>query len=186
MMTPLGKGIFLVAAPSLRDPNFRQAVVLLCEHGPEGALGVVVNRPTAMNLAEALPQIPVMESQRHVLYSGGPVQTNQVMLLYRLDQAPDNSHHVFDGVCMGGDVGVVERILTAAPNKDAFRAYLGYSGWGPGQLESEMKTGSWITLPADPTLVFEKDPARVWPEILLALGESYRHYADMPFDPSFN
>lgn len=186
MTPPLAKGIFLVAAPTLRDPNFRQAVVLLCEHGPEGALGVVVNRPTAMNLAEALPQIPVMESQRHVLYSGGPVQTNQVMLLYRLDQVPDNSHHVFDGVCLGGDVDVVERILTTAPNKDAFRAYLGYSGWGPGQLESEMKTGSWITLPADPTLVFEKDPTRVWPEILLSLGEPYRHYADMPFDPSFN
>ena len=185
-MTPLGKGIFLVAAPSLRDPNFRQTVVLLCEHGPEGALGVVVNRPTAVNLAEALPQIPVMESQRHVLYSGGPVQTNQVMLLYRLDQVPDNSHHVFDGVCLGGDVDVVERILTAAPSQDAFRAYLGYSGWGPGQLESEMKTGSWITLPADPAMVFEKDPARVWPEILQSLGEPYRHYADMPFDPSFN
>ncbi len=185
-MTQLGKGIFLVAAPALRDPNFRQTVVLLCEHGPEGALGVVVNRPTAMNLAEALPQIPVIESQRHVLYSGGPVQTNQVMLLYRLDRVPDNSHHVFDGVCLGGNVDVVERILTTAPSKDAFRAYLGYSGWGPGQLEAEMKTGSWITLPADPTFVFEKEPARVWPDILISLGEDYRRYADMPFDPSFN
>lgn len=186
MSTPLSKGIFLVAAPSLRDPNFRQTVVLLCEHGPEGALGVVVNRPTAVNLAEALPQIPVMESQRHVLYSGGPVQANQVMLLYRLDEIPNNSHHVFDGVCMGGDVGVIERILTAAPTRDAFRAYLGYSGWGPGQLEAEMKMGSWITLPADPSVVFEKEPSRVWPEILSSLGEPYRHYADMPFDPSFN
>src|SRR4030095_9044571 len=80
----LGKGIFLVAAPNLRDPNFRQTVVLLCEHGAEGALGVVVNRPTAMSVSEALPQVPVLEGQRHVLFSGGPVQPNQVMLLYRL------------------------------------------------------------------------------------------------------
>jgi putative transcriptional regulator len=186
METPLGKGIFLVAAPSLRDPNFRQSVVLLCEHGPEGALGVVVNRPTAMSISEALPHVPILEGSSHVLYAGGPVQTNQVMLLYRGDQLPENAHHVFDGVCLGGDMGMVERILTGAGTKEAFRAYLGYSGWGPGQLESEMKTGSWITLPADPNVVFEKDPARVWSHILLTLGEGYRHYADMPFDPSCN
>ncbi|MGH7258994.1 MAG: YqgE/AlgH family protein, partial [Nitrospiraceae bacterium] len=71
----LEKGIFLIAAPALRDPNFRQTVVLLCEHGPEGALGVVVNRPTAMSISEALPQVPVLEGQRHVLFAGGPVQT---------------------------------------------------------------------------------------------------------------
>lgn len=182
----LEKGIFLVAAPSLRDPNFRQTVVLLCEHGAEGALGVVVNRPTAMSISEALPQVPIIEGAGHVLYAGGPVQTNQVMLLYRGEQRPENSHHVFDGVCLGGDVGLVERILTGTPTKESFRAYLGYSGWGPGQLESEMKTGSWITLPADSSIVFEKDPARVWGEILLTLGDAYRHYADMPFDPSQN
>ena len=182
----LCKGVFLVAAPSLRDPNFRQSVVLLCEHGPEGALGVVVNRPTAMSISEALPQVPIIEGEGHVLYAGGPVQTNQVMLLYRGEQLPENSHHVFDGVCLGGDIGVVERILTGAGTKESFRAYLGYSGWGPGQLESEMKTGSWITLPADPTLVFEKDPARVWGDILLSLGDAYRPYAEMPFDPTCN
>ena len=186
MQVPLTKGIFLVAAPSLRDPNFRQSVVLLCEHGPEGALGVVVNRPTAMSISEALPQVPILEGSSHVLYAGGPVQTNQVMLLYRGDQLPENSHHVFDGVCLGGDMGMVERILTAARTTESFRAYLGYSGWGPGQLENEMKTGSWITLPADPALLFEKDPVLVWGEILCSLGDEYRPYADMPFDPSYN
>jgi putative transcriptional regulator len=186
MEAPLTKGVFLVAAPSLRDPNFRQSVVLLCEHGPEGALGVVVNRPTAMSISEALPQVPILEGSSHVLYAGGPVQTNQVMLLYRGDQLPENSHHVFDGVCLGGDMNMVERILTAAGTTESFRAYIGYSGWGPGQLENEMKTGSWITLPADPALLFEKDPSRVWGEILLSLGEEYRLYAEMPFDPSYN
>lgn len=186
MNTPLRKGIFLVAAPSLRDPNFRQSVVLLCEHGPEGALGVVVNRPTAMSISEALPQMPVLEGSTHVLYAGGPVQTNQVMLLYRGDQLPENSHHVFDGVCLGGDLGMVERILMHAGGQETFRAYVGYSGWGPGQLESEMKTGSWITVPADPAVVFDKDPARVWGEILRSLGGDYQYYADMPFDPSLN
>src|SRR5690349_24694022 len=111
MNTELRKGIFLIAAPSLRDPNFRQAVVLLCEHAPEGALGVIVNRPTAMSISEALPQAPAIEGAGHALYAGGPVQTSQVTLLYRGDQFPDNAHHVLDGVCLGGHVRLVERIL---------------------------------------------------------------------------
>jgi putative transcriptional regulator len=108
------------------------------------------------------------------------------MLLYRLNQLPDNSHHVFDGVCLGGDMELVDRILTSNQGREAFRAYAGYSGWGPGQLESEMKTGSWITIPADPAIVFEKDPLRIWPDIVSTLGDEYRLYADMPLDPSLN
>src|SRR5688572_33401862 len=154
----LGKGIFLVAAPNLRDPNFRQTVVLLCEHGAEGALGVVVNRPTAMSVSEALPQMPVLEGQRHVLFSGGPVQPNQVMLLYRLDQLPDNSHHVFDGVCLGGVMEWVDKILKPINGKEAFGPSVGYSGWGPGQFGSGLKIGLWITVPADPARVLEKVP----------------------------
>lgn len=182
----LGKGIFLVATPALRDPNFRQTVVLLCEHGPEGALGVVVNRPTAMSITEALPQIPILEGQRHPLFSGGPVQQNQVLILYRLAEEPTETHHVFDKVYLGGDLAAVERVLTTPTEAEAFRAYAGYSGWGPGQLEQEMKTGSWITLPADPTVVFQKDPGSIWPDIVRSLGKSYEMYADMPVDPSLN
>ncbi|MDE3225169.1 MAG: YqgE/AlgH family protein [Nitrospirota bacterium] len=186
MAVSLGKGIFLIAAPSLRDPNFRQTVVLLCEHGPEGALGVVVNRPTGVSVSEALPQVPVLEGQRHVLFAGGPVQPNHVLLLYRMTQEPGNTHHVFDGVYLGGDVEALERMLSKPAGNGAFRAYMGYSGWGPGQLENEMKTGSWITLPADPTVVFEKEPDRVWPDILQGLGGPYAVYAEMPADPGLN
>jgi putative transcriptional regulator len=182
----LGKGIFLIAAPGLRDPNFRQTVVLLCEHSAEGALGVVVNRPTGMMLAEALPQVPVLEGQSHRLFSGGPVQPNQILILYRLTQEATESHHVFDGVYLGGDLGMLERVLAAAGAAHAFRAYVGYSGWGPGQLEDEMKTGSWITVPADPVFVFETPPERVWPDLLRSLGGPFEVYADMPAEPSLN
>ncbi len=185
-MTDLGKGIFLVAAPSLREPNFRQTVVLLCEHGKEGALGVVVNRPMGMLLAEALPHIPVLEGQHHVLFSGGPVQPNQVLLLYQLVERPDDTHHVFDGVYLGGDVQMVERLLTQPLDRESFRAYMGYSGWAPGQLENEMKTGSWLLVPADPSVVFKKEPEQIWPDILRSLGGRYSFYAEMPFDPTLN
>lgn len=185
-MALLGKGIFLVASPALRDPNFRQTVVLLCEHSPEGALGVVVNRPTGMLVAEALPQIPVLEGQRHVLFCGGPVQPNHVLILYRMAHEPSDTHHVFDGVYLGGNLEALEQVLMMPTGSEAFRAFIGYSGWGPGQLEEEMKTGSWITLPADPTVVFQKDPACIWPDILRSLGEPYDLYAEMPLDPSLN
>lgn len=186
MNVKLGKGIFLVAAPSLRDPNFRQTVVLLCEHGPQGALGVVINRPTAIHVAEALPQIPVLEGQRHLLFSGGPVQPTHVLILLRSGRALDNAHHVFDGVYMGGDLAALEKILTIPDGSTAFRAYMGYSGWAPGQLEQEMKTGSWITLPADPAVVFDKDPLTIWADIMRSLGGCYELYAQMPIDPSLN
>lgn len=186
MAIPLGKGIFLIAAPSLRDPNFRQTVILLCEHGPEGALGVVVNRPTGVSVSEALPQVPVLEGQGHVLFAGGPVQPNHVLLLYRVAQEIGRTHHVFDGVYLGGDMGALERVLTRPTGTDAFRAYMGYSGWGPGQLENEMERGAWMTLPADPTVVFEKEPQRVWPDILQSLGGPYAVYAEMPADPGLN
>lgn len=186
MSVKLGKGIFLVAAPSLRDPNFCQTVVLLCEHGPQGALGVVINRPTAIHIAEALPQVPVLEGQRHLLFSGGPVQPTHVLLLLRTRQALDNAHHVFDGVYMGGDVAVLEQILTVPGETSTFRAYMGYAGWAPGQLEQEMKSGSWITRPADPTVVFDKDPLSVWANIMQSLGGCYELYAHMPADPSLN
>lgn len=186
MTQSLEKGIFLVATPALRDPNFRQTVVLLCEHGAEGALGVVVNRPTAMSISEALPQMPVLEGQQHLLYSGGPVQPNHVLILYRVMQEPTGSHHVFDGVYLGGDMNALERVLVTPSGSETFRAFMGYSGWGPGQLENEMKTGAWITLPADPAVVFSKNPADVWPDIVQSLGEPYQHYAEMPLDPSQN
>ena len=185
-MTDLGKGVFLVAAPAVRDPNFRQTVVLLCEHGPEGALGVVVNRPTGMLLSEVIPHVPVLEGQRQALFCGGPVEPNQVIMLYRLYEPPTEIHHVFDGVYLGGDLEVLQRVLVSPTGEDSVRAFLGYSGWAPGQLEMEMKTGSWLILPGDPTVIFQRDPGRLWPDLMRTLGPAHARYADMPADPTLN
>lgn len=186
MDTPLAKGIFLVATPSLLDPNFRQTVILLCEHGSDGALGVVVNRPTEISIAEVLPQVPVLEGQNHRVYSGGPVQRNHLLILYQLPQEPDDTHHVFDGVYLGGNVQALEEILKDPGSNANFRAFMGYSGWAPGQLENEMKTGSWLTFPADSASMFEKDQGHLWSDMLRSLGDTFAMYADMPRDPSMN
>ena len=186
MKTPLGKGIFLVATPSLRDHNFRQTVILLCEHGEEGALGVVVNRPTKINITEVLPQIPILEGQKHMVFSGGPVQRNHLLILYRTPEEPENTHHVFNGVYLGGNMPALEEIVKNPFSPDNFRAFMGYSGWAPGQLENEMESGSWLTLPADSSFMFDWDHTRVWTDILQSLGTQYQIYRDMPIDPQMN
>ncbi|MDR4494484.1 MAG: YqgE/AlgH family protein [Nitrospirales bacterium] len=186
MNTPLAKGVFLIAKPALRDPNFRQTVVLLCEHGPEGALGVVVNRPTEMNITEVLPQVPVIEGQAHRVFAGGPVQTNSLLILYRLPQEVEGTHPVLDGVYLGGNMETLERILESPPRQETFRAFMGYSGWAPGQLENEMETGSWLTMPAVPELVFKPNATQLWTDVIRQFGEEYSIYSDMPPDPSMN
>ncbi len=186
MDTKLEKGMFLIATPALRDPNFRQTVVLLCEHGEDGALGVVVNRPTEINITEVLPQVPILEGQPHRVFAGGPVQRNSLLILYRVAEEPSETHHVVNGVYLGGNVQTLERILEKPSSDESFRAFMGYSGWAPGQLENELEAGSWLTIPADPTLVFEKDPAHIWAEVLQTLDISYKMYADMPADPTLN
>lgn len=186
MDIPLDKGIFLVASPGLRDPNFRQTVILLCKHGPEGALGVVVNRPTEINITEVLPQVPILEGQHHRVFSGGPVQRNNLLLLYRMSEGPEDSHHVFNGVYMGGDMKDLEDLLQDPSSLGNFRAFMGYSGWAPGQLENEMRTGSWLTVPADSTTMFGQDHNYLWGNILRSLGTDMAFYADMPADPQMN
>ncbi len=194
MKTPLGKGIFLVASPSLRDPNFQQAVILLCEHGPDGALGVVVNRPTQITITEVLPQVPILEGQDHKVFAGGPVQQNNLLILYRTPEGQTDSHHVFDGVYLGGNLSDLEDLLRDPSSLSNMRAFIGYSGWAPGQLENEMRTGSWLTQPADSAAMFETDHRRLWGNILQSFGQDLPLsadmpvvlYTDMPVDPSLN
>ena len=186
MNTPLEKGIFLVATPSLRDPHFRQAVILLCEHGKEGALGVVVNRPTKMNITEILPRIPILEGQKHMVFLGGPVQRNHLLILYQTPEEPENTHRVFDEVYLGGNMATLGEIVKNPSSLDNFRTFMGYSGWAPGQLENEMKSGSWLTLSVDSSFMFDRDHTRIWADSLQSLGTQYEIYRDMPIDPQMN
>lgn len=166
---PLKAGLFLVATPTLGDPNFRETVVLLCIYEAEGTLGVVVNRPTDLLLSEALPAIPALQGKPDVLYSGGPVQPGGLVLLFRVEQEPADTRRILDGVYMGGSVDTLARIVAQPKPSEAFRAYAGYAGWAPGQLEFEMAMGSWFVIPADAASIFEKDPARLWDELSQAV-----------------
>lgn len=182
----LKKGIFLVADPKLRDPNFSQTVVLLCEHNDEGTLGVVVNRPTSLRLSEAIPKIDGTQSTADVIYSGGPVQPDHIMTLYRAEEKVPEAEHVADGMYLGGSLSILEEMLASSSSTNSIRAYVGYAGWGSNQLEFELGESSWKLVPADQKFVFDMEPARVWSTLLASLGEEYSIYARMPADPSMN
>ena len=163
------KGVLLVAHPSLMDPNFRQTVVLVCEHGAEGTLGVIINRPTALSLSEALPGVSVLQGTSYVLFAGGPVQPDGILMLFRVVEAPGQLKKVLERVYLGLSREILERVITKPNPTETFRAYAGYAGWARGQLEFEMAMGSWAVVPADPSSIFDKTPETLWEELVEAL-----------------
>ncbi|MSQ77674.1 MAG: YqgE/AlgH family protein [Nitrospiraceae bacterium] len=165
----LKKGVLLVAHPSLTDPNFQQTVVLICEHEAEGTLGVIINRPTAVPLSEALPNVSVLKGTSYVLFAGGPVQPDGILMLFRIAEAPERMRKVIERVYLGLHQETLERVITKPQPTETFRAYAGYTGWAPGQLEFEMAMGSWAVIPADPTSIFDKAPETLWAEMVEAI-----------------
>ena len=180
------RGMFLVATPRLTDPNFRQTVVLICEHGSGGSLGLVVNRRTDRHITEVLPKATGLHEKAGFVYTGGPVQTGGLLILHRLGREVPESRPIFDGVCLGGDLDFLEDAFPRDEGEGLVRVYMGYAGWAPGQLQLELSSGSWLVLPAQMKMVFARDPLRVWPAILRAQGGAYTLYATMPPDPSLN
>lgn len=163
------KGVLLVAHPSLMDPNFQQTVVLVCEHGAEGTLGVIINRPTAVPLSEALPNVSVLKGTSYVLFAGGPVQPDGILMLFRVVEAPDRLRKILERVYLGLNREILERVITDPQPTETFRAYAGYAGWAPGQVEFEMAMGSWAVIPADPSSIFDKAPETLWAEMVEAI-----------------
>ena len=163
------KGVLLVASPSLDDPNFRESVVLIVEHGPEGTLGLILNRSTHVLLSEVLPDLTVLKGTSYRLFAGGPVEPTHLLLLFRLKEPPADARSVFDGVYVGGTPKVLERIITQAKPTETFRAFAGFAGWAPGQLKFEMLQGGWATLPPDSISIFDQDPAKLWQDCISRL-----------------
>lgn len=162
------RGVLLVASPSLGDPNFAQTVLLIIEHGKGGTVGLILNRPTNVLLSDVLPDLPVLKRTTHRLFSGGPVGRTQLALLFRLKDPYPDTQQIVDGIYLGTP-RVLERIIAQPKQTEGFRAFAGFAGWAPGQLDSEMLQGSWGILPADTFNIFDKDPATLWPDCISRL-----------------
>jgi len=184
MDTPPGslKGHLLISSGGLFDPNFRHTVVLIGEHGAEGAVGVVINRPLDMTVEEAVPPLAELVASGEALYEGGPVQPTSPVLLAQVAEPHTPDVPIF------GQIGFLTGDVTSEIGSALSRArvYAGYSGWGPGQLEAELEEESWIVDAAREEDVFDDDPETLWSRVLRRKGPEYRHISRMPFDPGMN
>ena len=175
------RGKLLIAAPSLEDPNFRRTVVLVAHHDEDGAMGLVLSRPSEARVVEAVPALGGVARDDDVVYVGGPVQPEAFMVLAEFDDVDDAAATII------GDVGFIP--AEAEPSDLSIRrlrVFAGYAGWGAGQLEAELAEPSWIVVPADAADPFADDPDELWRRVLRRKGGKYRLIASMPFDPSLN
>jgi putative transcriptional regulator len=176
-------GQLLLASPSLRDPNFARAVVLIGVHNDEGAMGVVLNRPSEVTVAEAVPQLEHAVADSEPVYVGGPVQPSSIVYLAEfLDPSPA-------GLLVLGRIGFPAPdadIDELTENTSRGRVFAGYAGWGEGQLDEEVDQGDWIAQVALPQDVFTDMPQALWSAVLTRKGGGYALLARMPADPSVN
>lgn len=158
-------GIFLVATDELRDPNFRETVVLVTQPRRGGPFGVIINRPLNRRLSEIFPEIEALKSKKDVVHFGGPVARQGLVFLVRASKPPLRATHVLKDVYITADPREVDELLKRSNPTRGLRVYAGHSGWAPGQLQNEITRGGWHVLPADAKTVFEKDAATIWPEL---------------------
>ena len=172
-MTVSFRSRLLVASPSLADPNFYRSVILLIDHDDEGALGVVLNRPTEVSVGGPLPGWDLLAADPAVVFSGGPVQPVAAVGIGR----------TAEGV---GTLDLSQDPLEAAREVDAIRIFSGYAGWSPGQLETEIDEGSWIVIEGSPDDVMSEEPEGLWEHVLERQPPPVKWLAKAPPHLSFN
>lgn len=162
----LAKGMFLVASRRLQDPNFKETVVFLVDYGMEGAMGVVINRPSTVKLSTVFPDIKELKKRKETIYVGGPVAVNQMLMLIRSSGMPESSQEIIKDVYISSSWKVLERLMKRAAKDETFRIFAGYAGWAPNQLDYERSRGDWYVLKADAEAVFTQNPSNLWQELI--------------------
>ncbi|MCD6638866.1 MAG: YqgE/AlgH family protein [Nocardioides sp.] len=179
-------GMLLVATPALVDPNFADTVVLLLDVNEEGALGVVLNRPSAVTVAEVLEPWSDIVAEPEVLFRGGPVSVDGAIAVGRLR---DPGHPPVGWRPVAGTLGVVD---LDAPTElvddtlDGLRVFAGYAGWGAQQLQDEIQEGSWYVVSGDDADAFRDDTRQLWRDVLRRQPGMLAWHATRPFDPDLN
>ena len=186
-MTESYAGKLLIASPKLVDPNFLRTVVLICSHDEKGAFGLVLNRPLeGVQVGEHVPAWVEHVAEPTVVFQGGPVEPTVGLGLALCREAEDAQ----GWTPVVGRMGLVD--LARPPGADGStdieraRVFVGYSGWGAGQIEAEMADEAWFAVDAEPGDAFTEDPGRLWHDVLRRQGGKLAMFAFFPQDPTVN
>ena len=174
------RGRLVVATPALGDPNFAHTVVFLLDAGSAGALGVILNRPSDVEVADTLPSWEPLAAHPRVMFAGGPVQPEAVVALCPADEESEAIQPVTAGI---GIVDLRADPLAVIGEAKGLRLFAGYAGWADGQLEDEIESGGWFVVPATPGDVFASDPSQLWVRVLERQGGVFKTVSE---DPSLN
>jgi putative AlgH/UPF0301 family transcriptional regulator len=163
----LAVGKLLVASRDLGDPNFAKTVILLVRYDDDqGAVGLAINKRTDIPLSRAFQDLKEAKGRTDPIYIGGPVELNTVMALLRASSKPEGASRVFGDVYLISDKDLLTQTLASKAEAAVFHAYVGYAGWGPGQLEHEVELGAWHIVPASAATVFHADPDSLWERLI--------------------
>jgi putative transcriptional regulator len=173
---------FLIAMPAMADPNFSRTLTYVCEHTPDGALGIIVNRPTDMDLATLFEQVDIPLEREDFsgrpVYYGGPVQNDRGFVLHKPNGIWQSSLQVLDGLALTSSRDILVSMGSEGTPSDFIMA-LGYAGWSAGQLEWELSQNAWLTVPASADIIFGMSPEARLPAAMQLLGVDFANLSDV-------
>lgn len=180
----IAKGSILISEPYLGDTNFERTVVLICDHNDQGTFGYILNKPTAIEINSVIKDLTNFPLHLHI---GGPVSQDSVHFIHRSKYRLDGDVEIQENVYWGGNFeDLKELIITGKILPKDVRFFIGYSGWGEGQLNREIENKSWIIGSASSEEIFETEPEQFWRAILKNMGGRFKQLSNYPIDPRLN
>ena len=181
-------GTLLAAFPSMLDPNFMHAVVLICQHSDQGAYGLITNRATRFKIQDLLPAHPLLGRSDFPVFLGGPVDLQTLQFVHVVPEAVPGWISIDGKLWLGGELDALADYLVKHPAEAAGRVRLfhGYSGWSAGQLEGELATGSWLPAPPAPAAIFGEPGEGTWRRVVRSIGQEGDGLERQPPDVSWN
>lgn len=169
----LAAGVIVVADRKLKDPHFAQTVVLIVHYDEQGTVGLVLNRPSEMTVSDILSGVRDARNRNEAAFSGGPVEPMSVLALLRAHEGPKGAQRVAGDIWAIVDEDLLKDALSEHKSPDELRFYVGYAGWGPGQLEAETEAGAWRVIRGNANTVFDTKPDSLWDRVVRNLDVSY-------------
>ena len=178
------KGSLLLAEPFISDPFFKRTVILVCDHGKEGSFGFVLNNYVEVELSQLIEDFP---DDKINVSIGGPVKSSNLFYLHTQGDLIPNSVAIMDGLYFGGDFDVLkEKVVSGEVALKEIRFFLGYSGWGVGQLDDELGEKSWFVTKVNASTIMHFNEKDMWRGIMRKLGKKGQLVANFPEDPELN